>query len=193
MMNFNLYPTVTTAPEDSQVAFYLNVIKSKQQGLKKLEERYKEKYKKYTNILERLTWLNACSSSLSIATGISSVATFSTFISLPVSIPLSVASLTGVCASGIISVLTKKYQKKLSKVTKLTDIITSALAVFDTSISKALKNGEINEEEFNVLRTFHLETLNELSGIDRKMEAENRFQFDESLLEELKKNLGTRV
>ena len=35
-----------------------------------------EKYKKYTNILERLTWLNACSSSLSIATGISSVVTF---------------------------------------------------------------------------------------------------------------------
>ena len=53
-------------------------------------------------------WLNACSSSLSIATGISSVATFATFISLPVSISLGAASLTGVIVSGIISVLTKK-------------------------------------------------------------------------------------
>ena len=57
-------------------------------------------------------WLNACSSSLSIAT-ISSVVTFSTFIGLLVSILLGVASLIGEIASGIISALTKKYQKKL--------------------------------------------------------------------------------
>ena len=61
-------------------------------------------------------WLNACSSGISVATGISSVATFATFISLPVSIPLGEASLTGVIASGIISALTKKYQQKLKKV-----------------------------------------------------------------------------
>ena len=140
--------------------------------------------------------LNTCSSSLSIATGISSVATFSTFISLPVSIPLGVASLTGAIVSGIISVITKKYQKKLMKVTKLTDIIMPALAVFETNISKALKNGKIHEEEFNVLQTFHLKMMNKLTGIDHKMETENRNQFQKSLLEEIneiKKNLGTRV
>ena len=141
-------------------------------------------------------WLNACSSSLSIATGISSVATFSTFISLPVSIPLGAASLTGAITGGIISALTKKYQKKLMKVTKLTDIIMPALAVFETSIPKALKNGKIDEEEFNMLQMFHLKAMNELTGIDCKMEAENRNQFEKSLLEEInkiKKNLGTRV
>ena len=88
-------------------------------------------------------WLNACSSSLSVATRIPSVVTFSTFTSLPVSIPLGVASLTGAIANGIISALTKKYQKKLTKVTKLTYIITPALAIFGRSISKALKNGKI--------------------------------------------------
>ena len=108
MTSYNLYQTVPSTPEDPQVAFHLNVIQSKWQGLKKLEKRYKEKYKMYTNILERLTWLNACSRSLSVATGISSVVTFATFISLLVSIPLGAASLTGGCASGIISVLTKK-------------------------------------------------------------------------------------
>ena len=55
-------------------------------------------------------WLNAYSSRISIATGISSVATFATFIGLPISIPLGAASLTGVTAGGIISALTKKYQ-----------------------------------------------------------------------------------
>ena len=134
---------------------------------------FKQKYE-YTKILGRLTWLNACSSSLSIATGISSAATFATFIGLPVSISLIVASLTGAIASGIISLLTKKYQKKLTKVTKLIDIITPALVVFERVVSSTLKNGIIHEEEFNTLQMLHLETLNELTGINHRMEAEHR-------------------
>ena len=93
-------------------------------------KRYKEKYKKYTVILDRLTWLNACSSRLSIEIEISSVATLATFISLPVSIPLGTVSLAGARVSDITIALTKKYQKKLSKVTKFTDIITPAITVF---------------------------------------------------------------
>ena len=60
---------------------------------------------------------------------ISSVATLATFIGLPVSIPLGAISLAGAGISGVSTALTKKYQKKLSKVTKLTDKVTSALAV----------------------------------------------------------------
>ena len=111
-------------------------------------------------------WLNACSCGISVATGISSVATFTTFIGLPVSISLGVASLTGAIASGIISALTKKYQKKLKKVTKLIDIVTPALVVFERVVSGALKNGVIDEEEFNMLQMLHLETLNKLTGVD---------------------------
>ena len=96
---------------------------------------FKKKYEKYTKILNQLTWLNACSSSLSIATGISSVATFATFVGLPVSISLGTASLTGVIASGIISALTKKYQQKLRKVTKLIDIVMRATVVFEKVVS----------------------------------------------------------
>ena len=135
---------------------------------------FKKKYEKYTKILNRLTWLNACLSGISIATGISSVETFTTFVGLPVSISLSAASLTGVIPSGIISTLTKKYQKKLKKVTHLIDIVTPALVVFERVVSGALKNGVIDEEEFNTLQTLHLETLNELTGVDHRMEAEHR-------------------
>ena len=141
-------------------------------------------------------WLNAFSSSLSIATGISNVAAFATFIGLPVSISLGPASLTGVIASEIISALTKMYRKKLKKVTKLTDIITPASVVFERVVSGALKDGIIDEEEFNMLQTLHLETLNELMGINCRMEAEHRFQFEESLQEEvnnIKKKLGTKA
>ena len=107
---------------------------------------FKKKYEKYIKVLNRLTWLNACSSILSIATGISSVATFAIFVSLPVSFSLGAASLTGVIASDIISELTKKYQKKLKKVTKLTDIITPALVVFERVESGTLKDDVIDEE-----------------------------------------------
>ena len=83
--------------------------------------------------------------------------------------------------------LTKKYQKKLKKVTCLIDIITPALVVFERVISGALKNGVIDEEEFNMIQTLHLETLNELMGVDHRMEAENRSLVEKSLIEEINK------
>ena len=76
------------------------------------------------------------------------------------------------------------------------DIVTPALGVFERVLSGALKNGVIDEEEFNMLQTLHLETLNELTGIDCRMEAEHRSLVEKSLLEEineLKKAQGTRV
>ena len=157
---------------------------------------FKKKCKKYNRILNRLMWLNACSSGISVATGISCVATFATFIGIPVSTPLGAASMTGAISSGIISVLTKKYQQKLKKVMCLIDIITPALVIFERVVSGALENGIISEEEFNTIQTLHLETLNELTGIDRRMEAEHRSLVEKSLLEEineLKKAQGTRV
>ena len=117
---------------------------------------------------------SACSSGISVATGISSVATLATFVGISVSAALGAASMTGAIASRIISTLTKKYQKKLKKVIKLIDIVTPALVVFERVISGALKNGIIDEEEFNTLQTLHLETLNELTGVDHRMEVENR-------------------
>ena len=192
-------------PVAVQIGFHLSIIKAKRQGLIDKEKMFKKKYKKYNKILNRLMWLNACSSGISIATGISSVATFATFIGLPVSIPLGAASLTGVIASGIISALTKKYQQKLEKITKLIDIITPALVVFERVVSKSLKHGvgpagtpfcRIDEEEFNMLQTLHFEMLNELTGVDCRMEAEHRSPVEESLLEKvnnMKKKAGTKA
>ena len=175
MTSYNTYPNLPSAPpENPQIAYHLNVVQAKRRGLINIEQMITQKYEKYTKILNRLVWLNACSSGISITTGISSVATFATFISLPVSISLGAASLTGAIASGIFSALTKKYQKKLKKVTKLIDIVTPALVIFERVVSGTLKNDIIDEKEFNVLQTLHLETLNELISIDHAMEAEHR-------------------
>ena len=131
MTDYKLYPNLPSAPpENPQVAYHLSVIQAKQRGLMAKEQMFKKKYKKYTKILNRFTWLNACLSRISIATGISSVATFTTLVGFPVSISLGAASLTGAIASGIISTLTKKYQRKLKKVTKLIDIVMRATVIF---------------------------------------------------------------
>ena len=206
-MSYNTYPILPTeAPppealgphsvENPQIPCHLKVVQAKKRGFMAKEKMFKKKYKKYTKILNRFTWLHACSSGISIATGISSVATFATSIRIPVSIVLGAASMTEAIAGGIISVLTKKYQQKLRKIMYLTDIITPALVVFERVVSGALKKHIIDEEEFNTLQTLHLETLNELTGVDHRMEAEHRSLVEKSLLEEineLKKNQGTRV
>ena len=198
MMDYKLYPNLSPSapPENPQVAYHLSIIQAKMQGLKNKEQMFKQKYEKYNKILNRLTWLNACLSGISIATGISSVATFATFIRLPVSVALGAASLTGAIASGIISTPTKKYQKKHKKVTRLIDIVTWATVIFDRVISVALKDGIIDKEEFNNLQTLHLETLNKLTGVDCRMEAENRSLVEKSLMEEineLKKKVETKA
>ena len=195
MVSYNMYPPLPSAPPEAprpssvevppQIAYHLNVVQANRQGLKAKEQMFKKKYEKHTKILNRLTWLNACLSGISIATGISSVATFITFIGIPVSTALGAASMTGAIASGIILVLTKKYQQKLKTVTKLIDIITPALVVFERVVSDALKDSIIDEEEFNMLRTLYLETQNELTGVDRRMEAEHRSLVEKSLLEEI--------
>ena len=120
-----------------------------------------------------------------VATGISSIATFATFVGIPVSAALGAASMTGAVSGGIISVLTKKYQNKLKKVTHSIDTITPTLVAFERAVSGALKNGVINEEEFNMLQTLLLETLNELTGVDCRMEAEHRSLVEKSLMEEI--------
>ena len=116
MADYRLYLGLPSAPpENPQVAYHLSVIQAKMQGLKNKEQMFKQKYEKYTKILNRLTWLNACSSGISVATGISSMATFATFVGLPVSVALDAASLTGAIASGIISTLTKSTRRNLRK------------------------------------------------------------------------------
>ena len=198
MTEYKLYPNLppSAPPENPQVAYHLSIIQVKQNGLKNKEQMFKQKYEKYNKILNQLMWLNACSSRISITTGIFSVAIFATLVGLPVSISLGAASLTGAIASEIISTLYKKYQKKLKKVTHLIDIVMWATVISDRVISGALKDGIIDEEEFNTLQTLHLETLNELTGVDCRMKAENRSLVEKSLMEEineLKKKAETKA
>ena len=147
MTSYNIYPDLPKEPwvPLEPQSFHLNVVQSKREGLLKLEETYKKKYSKYSKTLNRLVWLKACSSSLSVVSGILSVAMLSMFVGSPVSIPLGAVSLAGASVTCVATALPKKYQKKLVKFMKLVDIVTSAISVFETSIFEALNNGKINK------------------------------------------------
>ena len=55
MTEYKLYPNLSSAPpENPQVAYLLSVIQAKMQGLKNKEQTFKQKYEKYTKILNRL-------------------------------------------------------------------------------------------------------------------------------------------
>ena len=78
MTSYNTYPNLPpwghagegpSAPP--QAGFHISVIKATRQGLIDKEKMFKKKYKKCNKILNRLMWLNACLSGISIATGIS--------------------------------------------------------------------------------------------------------------------------
>ena len=169
MTRYNVYLPTHSASLDPQ-AYHLNVVQEKQQELLRLNERYEKTDEKYSKALGRLTWLNACSSSLRVSSEISSLVTLSMFIGLLVSIPLGAISLAGMSVSGVVIALTKKYQQKLVKVTKLTDIVTFALALFETGISKALNSSRIDEREFNMLQALYYELFNDISDVGHKME-----------------------
>ena len=66
MMDYKLYRNLPSAPpENPQVPYHLRAIQAKQRGLKTKKQMFKKKYEKYTKILNRLTWLNACLSGIS--------------------------------------------------------------------------------------------------------------------------------
>ena len=61
-------PQVGSKEQGPRGTYHLKVVQTMRQGLIAKEEMFKKKYKKYNKILNRLMWLNACSSGLSIAT-----------------------------------------------------------------------------------------------------------------------------
>ena len=157
-MSFKVYPKLPAAPEDSseQDKFNASVVNSELEELIKLKDKFNTKYEKYIKVIERLMLLNASSSSLTIGSSISLIATAATIVGISVSADLGRVALAGSISAGLTTALVKKYPKKPNKVMKLYDIAISAIAVLETSISQSLNDEKIDLKEFQVLqRTYY--------------------------------------
>ena len=146
-------------------------------------------------MLSKLSALNVVSSTLTVGSGISTIAASTSVVGIPVAVGLGGVALCCLICSGVASVVTKKYQNKLNKVMKLIIIVLPSIKVFEKGISKSLEDGEIDTKEFEILQESYYETLDKIGAVDRKMETETRNQFERGLMEELKnikKNLIIR-
>ena len=113
------------------------------------------------------------------------MATLSTFIGVPVSITLGAVSLAGLSVSGMLWCSSRSIERNPRKSQETHNIVTSALAVFETSVSKVLNIGKVEKWEFIILQMFYLRVLSELANIDHKMETETRAHLQKSILEEI--------
>ena len=73
-------------------------------------------------------------------------------------------------------------------------MVTSAIAVFETTISESLNNGTlIDEREFVKIQGVYFNTLRNLSATDRKLKKVEEDQFQKNIaneLQNLKKVIG---
>ena len=188
MSNIKLYPTLPSAPEDAtfQDRYHIATVQNEFSELIKLKSKFHEKYKKYTKLVDKLLIVNASSSALSIGTGIGMIATTATFVGIPVGAALGSVSLASSISTGITSALIKKYKKKQSRNYKLYDAITSAIAVFETTISECLTQGTlINEKEFKRIQGVYFNTLKHITDIDNRLKTVEQDEFKKTMTEEI--------
>ena len=81
--------------------------------------------------------------------------------------------------------ITKIYQRKVKKAARLYNVVLPALTVFENKVFEALNDGNVDQNEFKILQDLYLKVFGDLSSIDRKMQVENRNQFEKNLLEEI--------
>ena len=111
----NLCPKLLSAPLISQESFNIETVRKYYQDITDLKNKYDEKQWKYKNAYNRLLNASTSASSAAVISGISTIGTAFTVVGLPISMTLGVASTVLICASGILSKISKKYKKKLLK------------------------------------------------------------------------------
>ena len=119
----------------SQESFNIEMVRKYYQDIANLKEKYTEKQWKHKNPYNRLLHASTGASTVGVISGVSTIGTALTIVSLPISASLGVVSTVSTCFGGVLLLTSKKYKKKLLKCYKLLDKITTSLATFETLIS----------------------------------------------------------
>ena len=100
----NLYPQFPTAPSISQESFNIEMVRKYYQDIANLKEKYTGKQRKYKNAYNRLLHASTGASSVTLASGVSTIGTSVTVVGLPISATLGVVSTVSACVGGMIAV-----------------------------------------------------------------------------------------
>ena len=88
----NLYPQLPTAPSMNQGSFNIEMVRKYYQDIVNLKEKYTEKQRKYKNAYNRLLHASTGTSSVALASGVSTIGMSVTVVGLPISASLAIVS-----------------------------------------------------------------------------------------------------
>ena len=131
--------------------YRLKHIKDVQFELKRNLEIRNSLRKRYSSLNSSLDYSNYALHTVSCLSGVSSVSLLSTIALVPVSVVLGGVSAGCGVASIIVSKLNKKFKHKQDKHRDLSNLCENKLNTINSILSKALKDGIVTEEEFELI------------------------------------------
>ena len=119
--------------------------------------------------------------------GASAVGSSFTVVGLPLGSALTGISILSTGASSVLTVYSKKYNKKIAKTMELLNRLTTSIGKFELLISKSLTDGfVIDSNEFSKLQSMYFEVMNNIKNRDHKMKTAIEENYQKSIMEELK-------
>ena len=131
--------------------YKLKHIKDVQFELKRNLEIRNSLRKRYNNLNNTLDYSNYALNTISFVSGVSSVSLLTTIALIPVSVILGGVSAGCGVASIISSKLNKKFKHKQDKHRDISNLCENKLNTINSILSKALKDGVVTEEEFELI------------------------------------------
>ena len=178
-----LYPNIDESAAESQ-QFRLAHISNVQKHLEDELEKYSRTRRKYSTTYNSLSNASSGSTILAAAAGVTGTILLATGVGTPVSLILGgVAAAVG-GLSFITSAIMKKIVKKLEKHKSISTLASSKLSSLKLSISKALEDSKVSEEEFKHIQTDLDDYKSKKASIQTKTRAEYNKPID---IEDLKK------
>ena len=150
----HVYPRIIpSAPiENKEVSdFRLKHIKDVKQELERTSDIRKSLRKRYSNLNSSLDYSNYALNTVSCIYGVSSVSLLSTVALVPVSVVLGGVSAGCGVASVIVTKLNKKFKHKQDKHRDIYNLCENKLNTINSILSKALNDGFISNEEFDLI------------------------------------------
>ena len=122
----NLYPQLPTALSMKQESFNIEMVKKYHQDIANLKGKYTGKQQKYEDAYNRLLHASRGTSSVALASGVSTIRMSVTVVGFPISASLAIVSTVSTCVGACLLLTSKTYKKKLLKCYELLDKITTS-------------------------------------------------------------------
>lgn len=141
-----LYPGLPTAEN-----FRVQRIVELQQQLEVEKETRMSLRKKYQRVINTVDWIDAALATASMGMGASGVGLLSTIVAAPVVLGLEIAALACGLAGLGGKFISRKLQVKAQKHDQIRLLAEAKINTISDHVSKALRDGQISEEEFKLI------------------------------------------